>query len=275
MFEYTDGYVKVNGIKIHYYRTGGSKPVFILLHGATDNGLCWTPVAELLAEQYDVIMSDAQGHGLSDRLDTDFSYKNHTLQVVELIRQLGLKKPFIMGHSMGAGTAVNIAVEYPSLPKAIILEDPAWIAPDSVGFEGDEEKTKQREAFMESLAGLGKRTLEEVIAECRAANPRWSEAEVIPWAKSKLQFDPTLFSTMLLNQRSYVELVPRIKCPTLLIISDGGLVTAKTAENASKLWKSKQPFQWIQIKGAGHNIRREQFEAFCDILFRFLNALTD
>ena len=51
MFEYTQGCVKVNEINIHYYCTGGDKPPFILLHGASDNGLCWTPVAEILAEQ--------------------------------------------------------------------------------------------------------------------------------------------------------------------------------------------------------------------------------
>lgn len=59
MLQYSEGDVNINGIKIHYYRTSGNKPPFILLHGATDNGLCWTPVAEYLAGQYDVIMVDA------------------------------------------------------------------------------------------------------------------------------------------------------------------------------------------------------------------------
>ena len=36
---YTEGDVTVNGVNIHYYRTGGGKPPFVLLHGATDNGL--------------------------------------------------------------------------------------------------------------------------------------------------------------------------------------------------------------------------------------------
>jgi len=272
VFEYTEGYVKVSGVSIHYYRMGGKKPPFVLLHGAADNGLCWTPVAELLARQYDVIMPDSQGHGLSDRLKAGFTFKNHTVQTVGLIRELGLTKPFIMGHSMGAGTAVNIAVEYPYLPKAIILEDPAWRTPESLESESEKEREKQREAFMKSLAEYGKRTREELIAECRAANPSWSEAEIIPWAKSKLQFDPTLFAMMQLDRTSYIELVPRIKCPTLLIISDGGIVTAETAIHASKLWKSTQPFKWVQIEGAGHNIRREQFQVFCDTLFRFLKS---
>jgi len=275
MFEYTRGYVKVNGINIHYYRTGGDKPPFILLHGATDNGLCWTPVAELLAEQYDVIMPDAQGHGFSDRIDQDFTFMNHANQVVGLIQELDITKPLIMGHSMGAGTAVDVAAEYPYLPKAIILEDPGWNRQESPVSEREEARVKQREEFIRSLTETTRRTREELVAECREANPRWSEAEIGPWADSKLQFDPTLFSTMQLDRPSYVQLIPKIICPTLLVISDGGLVTPETAEHASNLWRAEQPFRWVQIKGAGHNIRREQFQTFCDTLFHFLETCLD
>jgi N-formylmaleamate deformylase len=274
MFKYTDGYLKIDGVKIHYYRTGGNKPPFILLHGATDNGLCWAPAMEGLANRYDLIMPDAQGHGLSARLDPGFTFQRHTDQVVGLVRELGLKQPLIMGHSMGAGTAVNVAVEHPSLPKAIILEDPAWMTPESAASQNDPEKIKQREAFMKALAGFGKRTLAEIIAEGKLQNPRWSEAEIIPWAQAKLEFDPALFSMMALNSRSYEELVPKIKCPTLLIIADGGLVTEAVAKNAAKLWQSRQPFKWVLIKGAGHNIRREQFEAFKEALASFLKAIS-
>jgi N-formylmaleamate deformylase len=273
MLEYTDGYVVINGITIHYYRTGGEKPPFILLHGASDNGLCWTPVAGLLAESYDVIMPDAQGHGLSDRLGPDFTEMNYAVQVVGLMQELGITTPVIMGHSMGAGTAVNIATGYPDLPRAIILEDPAWITEESLPPEEEAEREKQREEFMKALTGYGKRTREEIIAEGRKMNPTWSEAEISPWADAKLQFDPSLFSLMRLDRPTYVELVPKIKCPTLLIISDGGLVKKETAEHASGLWKSEKPFRWVQIKGAGHNIRREQFQAFCDNLFSFLKDL--
>ena len=275
MFEYSQGFVKVNGVNIHYYRTGGGKPTIILLHGATDNGLCWTPVAESLAKQYDVIMPDAQGHGLSDRIDPDFPSMNHAHQVVGLIHKLEIIDPIIMGHSMGAGTTVNIAAEYPGLPKAIILEDPGWRTREAIESEDEEEREKQREAFIKSFTGFNKRTREELIAECRKTNPSWSEADIVPWAESKLQFDPALFSTMQMDRPSYTELVPKITCPTLLITSDGGIVTAEAAEHASSLSKAEWPLQWVAIKGAGHNIRREQFKTFCDTLNRFLEALKE
>ena len=275
MTEFKQGDVKVNGTKIHYYRTGGKKPPFVLLHGATDNGLCWTLIAELLSDKYDVIMPDAQGHGLSDRIDKNYSFANLTLQAVGLIKELGLNRPIIMGHSMGAGTTVNIAVEHPSLPRGIILEDPAWRKEEALSPGQEKEMKKQHEAFMKSLADVSKRSPEEILADGRQANPRWSEAELVPWAAAKLQFDPSLFSALQMDAAAYTELVPKIKCPALLIISDGGLVTAETARQAAGLWKSKKPFRWIQIKGAGHNIRREQFPAFKEALFDWLKTLAD
>ncbi|MGD0100048.1 MAG: alpha/beta hydrolase, partial [Acidobacteriota bacterium] len=42
------GNVIIDGIKIHYYRSGGKKPPIVLLHGATDDGLCWGRTANCI-----------------------------------------------------------------------------------------------------------------------------------------------------------------------------------------------------------------------------------
>ena len=42
MSKWIDGYVNVNGLKLHYYRTGGDLPPIVMNHGAGDDGLCWT-----------------------------------------------------------------------------------------------------------------------------------------------------------------------------------------------------------------------------------------
>ena len=66
MSEWSEGFIKANDLNIHYHRTGGTgKTPLILLHGVMDNGLCWTPVARDLQAQFDVIMPDARGHGLT------------------------------------------------------------------------------------------------------------------------------------------------------------------------------------------------------------------
>jgi N-formylmaleamate deformylase len=270
--EYQEGNVIIDGIKIHYYRSGGKKPPILLLHGATDDGLCWGRTAQELAERYDVIMPDAQGHGRSDRLGPDFSFENHTKQAAGLIKELGLGRPIIMGHSMGAGTTCNVAMEYPDLPKAIILEDPSWglFPPKPEDFEEAKKNHEEIRTYQTEVAGL---PLENIKARCRKDNPIWTEDDVIPWANSRKLWDKAIFNDVGVPSIPYEEIVVRIQCPTLLIIAENGIVSRETAENAAKLWKSKAPFKWVYIKGAGHSIRREQYATFKTALYDWLNAL--
>lgn len=58
MSNWLTGTVATNGIHLHYARTGGDKPPVLLAQGLTDNGLCWTPLVQLLEADYDCIMTD-------------------------------------------------------------------------------------------------------------------------------------------------------------------------------------------------------------------------
>ena len=49
-----------NGIRHHYYRSGGEKPALLLLHGFNEYGLTWLRVAKELEQDYDVIISDVR-----------------------------------------------------------------------------------------------------------------------------------------------------------------------------------------------------------------------
>jgi N-formylmaleamate deformylase len=269
---YQEGDVIIDGTKIHYYRSGGKKPPIVLLHGATDDGLCWGRTAQGLAQRFDVIMPDAQGHGLSDRLGPDFSFERHAKQAAGLVRKLGLEKPIIMGHSMGAGTTCNVAMEYPNLPKAIILEDPAWglFPPKSENAAAVQKNHEEMRSYHTEVAKL---PLEDIKARCRKDNPMWPEDEVITWANSRKLWDKALFDRIGVPSRPYEEIVARIECPTLLIIAERGIVSRETAENAARLWKSKAPFKWVNIQDAGHSIRREQYAAFNKALYDWLDAL--
>jgi pimeloyl-ACP methyl ester carboxylesterase len=226
-------------------------------------------VAAVLALDYDIIMPDAQGHGLSDRIGPDFSSNSFGDQVAALAAGLGLKKPIIMGHSMGASTADEVASRYPSLPGAIILEDPGWVIPPPNTADNEGKRTGT-EDFRTRSESLLHRKLDDILAESRRTDPAWSEEDRIPWAVAKHQFDLAMFSSGPRNWRSYTEIVPLIDCPTLLLCSEKGIVTTEVAENAARLWKSKHPFQWVRIMGAGHNIRREKFENFMTAVTDFL-----
>src|SRR5262245_1569586 len=180
MAHWQDGDVVANGLRLHFTRTGGAKPPLVLAHGFSDDGLCWTPVAEALAPDYDVIMVDARGHGRSDAPEHGYGSAEHAADLAGAIGALGLHRPALLGHSMGAATALALAGTYPDVVGTILLEDPpAWWVPAPE----DTTSTEDRRARMiERILRLKGQTREELIANQRTETPHWSDAELGPWA---------------------------------------------------------------------------------------------
>jgi pimeloyl-ACP methyl ester carboxylesterase len=115
--------VHANGLRIYYTRTRGDKPPLVLAHGFSDDGLCWTPITEQLAADYDVIMVDARGHGRSEGPEQGYGLTDLAIDLAGVITGLGLHKPAVLGHSMGGGTTFVMAGTYPEIPGAILIED--------------------------------------------------------------------------------------------------------------------------------------------------------
>ena len=269
MIEYKDDFIQINGVKLHYYQAGSGDQTLILLHGATDNGMCWKPTADILAEEYTVIMPDAKGHGLSDRLGPEFKFSDHAHHVAGLIKELGINNPVLMGHSMGGTAATNTAALYPDLIKAIILEDPGWMtpgAPQPNRGEGAVDMRTRTNQFQTM-------TVEELIEQCHKESPLWSHEELVPWAESKKQFDTSLFSSFNINELPWTEMVPKIQCPALLLTAENGIVSDNAVTQAIAIWTADKPLAHKKIMGVGHNIRRENFQEFIDTVQQFLKGL--
>ncbi len=225
MTEWNEGQVYANGITIHYYRTGGDKkPSILLLHGITDSGQCWPRVAHELEGSYDVIMTDARGHGHSGS-SADFSIALLADDAATVIRALGLEKPHVWGHSMGAITAATLAAMYPDLVRAVVLEDPPlWdeplfqTTPDKALFQtGGEQQEQYGWQWLFELRALPR---EERIARGFALNPNWAREEIIPWADSKAELNIDTLEPALAAVASaapWREVISRIECPILLI----------------------------------------------------------
>jgi len=262
--------VIANGIKIHYYRTGGNKPPLVLAHGFSDNGLCWTPVARALEHDYDVIMYDARGHGLSDAPDEGYADEDRAADLVGLIQALGLEKPAVMGHSMGASTVAVAAAQYPGVIGKAILEDPPWRDEDpgeDLSAEEIEERVKQ---WHDRLLANKEKSREALIAGAREESPTWREAELGPWAESKRQLSPKVLHRSARPWTPWREVAEKIACPTLLITADneaGAIVSPEIAKEAAEL---NAKFQVVRIEGAGHSIRREAFKPYMQAVRAFL-----
>lgn len=262
------GDVTANRIGTRYYRTGGGGPAVVLAHGITDNGLCWTALAEELQQDHDVVMYDARGHGESEDPAEGYSFEAMAEDLVGLISALGLEKPAVIGHSMGAATAAIAAARCPDLAGCVILEDPPW-REEVFGLTAEQRAARATEW----RAGILQRrslTRDEIIAMCRKENPDWPEADHVPWAESKLQVSTEVFGVLTAPYPRWQDTVSAITCPILLLTGDpgrGAIVTPKIAEEASGLWRDGRV---VHIEGAGHCIRRMQPERYLEVVREFL-----
>ena len=256
---------------LHYYRTGhGEKEPIILVHGFSDHGLCWTPVARELEKNYDVIMPDMKSHGLSARINEEEPI-NMALDLVNLIQSLGLSHPIIVGHSMGAMIAFQVGIEYPNVAKALVLEDPPWL----VSPQGKDNKPE--EGMMEWARKLPFQSMEELEAINRRDHPTWTEEMIHLMSESKKQFDPTLIDLLLKslrrNRSEWVSTIATIRVPLLLFTGNPELGAIVTDKVAARIHQLNPKIQIKNIPDVGHLIRFDKFDEFMSALTSFLENL--
>ena len=139
----------------------------MLAHGVTDAGPCWTPVAEALAAEYDAIMVDARGHGHSDAPERSYGPAEQADDLAG-VTALESKRPAVLGHSMGAATALVLAYAHPDLAGAILLEDPpAWWT----GWSDTPAALEGHVAMRERSWNFKRKSREELIAASVWSNP--------------------------------------------------------------------------------------------------------
>ncbi|MCC7157284.1 MAG: alpha/beta hydrolase [Bryobacterales bacterium] len=263
---WTDGYVMANGIRIHYWRTGGSKPVMVMLHGSSDDGRCWTNLAKEFTSQYDIIMWDARGHGLSDAPTTVPTQEGMVEDLNAFLRALKIEKPILMGHSMGSGTAAWFASRYPAASKAVILEDPNLGTTPMTMANSPEDRLKRRDAI---LAG-NNRTFDELFGQCMKNSPKWGESECAFWAPSKQRHHPNTVFSSPAERPATRDMFKTISAPVLILKADAPADVQAKNEEVTKILKAGRI---VHITGAGHNVRRENKAQTIEVMRAFLASV--
>ncbi len=275
MPKWSDGYVMVNGLKLHYYRTGGDKPQVVINHGACDDGLCWTRVANELEQDYDVILPDARGHGKSASGKGDYSTRARLADLVGLMQALKLDRPAVGGHSMGADTSMHLAAEYPQLTRAVFLEDPPIILPGEKWGSGDqsvkqEDIGKMMAKYMRYFKLMPKFI---GIRMARKGSPTYPDVEIKPWVSSKKRLSFNFLNSlpgMETDLSSPLEIFKKIGVPVLLFIGDKEKMSIVSPETARQAAQVNDKIEVIHLAGASHDIRRTRFDGYMPALRKFL-----
>ena len=271
---WSQGNVLLDGDRMHYWRTGGDKPPLLLLHGYSDDGLCWTEIASSLQGDYDVIMTDARGHGLSDPPAADDSADAQVEDIAGVIKALGLEKPIVMGHSMGSASAAWFAAKYPDVPRGVVLVDPRLVPRDRGGRSDDDDEDPEVRLKKETdwILSRNNRSYEDLLAECLDNEPGWSRTECEYWARSKQLYHPGLARRNRGDRPSMKELCERITAPTLILKADAPAQEQAANQKVADILAAGT---LVHVPNAGHSIQRDEPARFLKEVNAFFDTLDD
>ncbi len=114
-------FVVAGGIRLHYVRSGDGLPL-VYVHGAKGSVYdCLLSVGPRLAESYDVVAFDRPGSGFSPRpAGGENSLGAQATALRAAAATLGLERPVLVGHSLGAAVALAWALDDPGGVAAVV-----------------------------------------------------------------------------------------------------------------------------------------------------------
>lgn len=124
----TSKFAQAGNIRVHYNEAGSGFPL-ICLHGGGPGATGWSNYQrniEALSQNYRVILPDLPGFGKTDKPAIEggrFAFYARTIR--DLMDAIGVEKAHFVGNSMGGGTTLKFAMEYPDRADRLVGMGPA------------------------------------------------------------------------------------------------------------------------------------------------------
>ena len=206
---------KIKNIKINYKQYGKGDDI-VLLHGWGQNIEMMQPLGDEFADNYRVTIIDLPGFGISEEPDSAYTIFDYTEIVHELLDDLKIKKPILMGHSFGGRISIVYASKY-DVKKLVLFGSPCVRHEHKSLKEGFYKFMKKIKIFNPFIDFAKKHT---GSPDYRNASPLMREI---------------LVKTVNQDLSSYAK---EIKCPALLIWGeDDKAVPVSEAEELDSLLK--------------------------------------
>ncbi|WP_223639989.1 alpha/beta fold hydrolase [Corallococcus sp. EGB] len=118
-----EGSVRLStGVTLRYVEQGRQDgPVVVLLHGYTDSHHTWDLDLPRFSRDFHVYALDQRGHGDSSRPACCYTQQAFAKDVVAFLDAKRVSRAVLMGHSMGSFIAQQVALDFPSRVKGLVL----------------------------------------------------------------------------------------------------------------------------------------------------------
>jgi pimeloyl-ACP methyl ester carboxylesterase len=266
-----------DGVKLVVRDFGGRGRGLVLLHGLASTSHIFDLVAPKLTDEFRVVAYDQRGHGESSKPTSRFGFEHMAADAAAVIRELGLQRPVVLGHSWGANVALELGVREPDLVSGVILLDGGFLSmqgrmdwkttkemlapPPITGMLIDDylsmirqfmsaelEVTPQVEAVFRSLMRVDRKG---------RIRPRLSRANHLKILRAMWEQDP-------------VELLKRVRVPTLAVAT-----RRETTEDSERMFIAAKEAAAEQVRAIDENVRFEWIEGIHDVPLQRPDAVAD
>jgi len=110
------------GVELEYEEQGDETGIpVIFLHGYTDSWHSFETILPYLPQTIHAFALTQRGHGNSSKPESNYHPRDFAADVAAFIKEAGLQKAIIVGHSLGGVIAQQFALDYPELTRAIVI----------------------------------------------------------------------------------------------------------------------------------------------------------
>lgn len=196
-----EGWLERAGVRLHYieWEPDGParEPALFLLHGLSSNALVWSRLGSALRDRR-LVALDQRSHGLSDRPPEGYSSAELVEDATTAIRELGLGRPLLAGHSWGASIALELAATHPELASGLVFVDGPTTAVSR--FMSWEETLVRMQPPLPIYANLG----QAIAAQLEYLGDAWAD-DLVPFVRAGLvEVDGGLASTLTAHVRRQI-----------------------------------------------------------------------
>ncbi|MFK0209823.1 alpha/beta fold hydrolase [Streptomyces sp. NPDC090298] len=251
-------------------------PGVLLLHGLMGHAGHWAPAVRRLTGGHRIVALDQRGHGASEKPAAGpFTREAYVADAAAVVEQLGLGPVTLVGHSMGALTAWQLAAERPDLVRALVICDMRASALGAASQRAWQDWFRRWPAPFPSLEAVH-RWFGDEDPWVETPNPARGAfyAEVMAEHPDGWRpvFDP---EQMLTSRETWVhdahwDSLAQVRCPTLVVRGlDGELGRAEAQEMVRVLPHGA----YAEIPDAGHLLHYTHPEAWSEAVEPFLNGV--
>jgi pimeloyl-ACP methyl ester carboxylesterase len=248
-------YLDIKDIKIHYHLTGEGYPV-ILLHGWAGSIASFAPVHKHLETRFKTCSIDLPGFGRSDPPKAAWSTSDYAIFLVSFFQMLGMDNPVIIAHSFGGRVGIRLASSI-AVRKLVLI--------DSAGI-------KSHRSISYYVKVYSYKTVSRIL-RLPAIEP--FTADMLKKMRNRIGSQDYLNASPRLREilvktvdEDLRDLLPQIKCPTLLVW--GQLDSATPIADALLMKELIPDSGLVRFPKAGHFSYLEQLNEFLIVIDNFL-----